>query len=102
MPKFIMSNCGESFADSHPLTLTRKEGELLAMLVQRAGVTVPREILTMQIWGYGAGNRTRTLDVHIHRLRKKLGMHRGQYIETVFGIGYRFRPLDASYFNTPG
>lgn len=84
--------------DSRPLTLTRKEYDLLAMLVQHAGEIVPREALLMRIWGYGADIRTRTLDVHIRRLRKKLGTLADQYIETIFGIGYRFQPFHAPRF----
>ena len=45
--------------------------------------------------GYGAEIRTRTLDVHVRRLRKKLGGYADQYIETIFGIGYRFQPFHA-------
>jgi DNA-binding response OmpR family regulator len=84
--------------DSHALTLTRKEYDLLALLVQHAGEIVPREALLMQIWGYGAEIRTRTLDVHIRRLRKKLSVYADQYIETIFGIGYRFQPFHAPRF----
>ena len=84
--------------DSHALTLTRKEYDLLALLVQHATEIVPREALLMQIWGYGAEIRTRTLDVHIRRLRKKLGTYADQYIETIFGIGYRFQPFHAPRF----
>lgn len=84
--------------DSVALTLTRKEYDLLALLVQHAGEIVPREALLMRIWGYGAEIRTRTLDVHIRRLRKKLGGYADQYIETIFGIGYRFQPFHAPRF----
>ncbi|HYM12909.1 MAG TPA: winged helix-turn-helix domain-containing protein [Bryobacterales bacterium] len=78
--------------DGAPLTLTRKEYELLALLSQNAGEIVPRPELLMRIWGYGEGIRTRTLDVHIRRLRRKLAPFTEQYIETIFGVGYRFQP----------
>ena len=84
--------------DGHRLTLTRKEYDLLALLVQHAGEIIPREALLMRIWGYGAEIRTRTLDVHIRRLRKKLAAYADQYIETIFGIGYRFQPFHAPRF----
>jgi DNA-binding response OmpR family regulator len=87
--------------DNRALTLTRKEYDLLALLVQHAGEIVPREALLMRIWGYGADIRTRTLDVHIRRLRKKLGTLADQYIETIFGIGYRFQPFHAPRFRQP-
>ncbi len=77
--------------DSEPLQLTRKEYELLAALVRNAGEIVPREALLMGVWGYSRQIRTRTLDVHIRRLRRKLGGYE-QYIETIFGVGYRFQP----------
>jgi DNA-binding response OmpR family regulator len=79
--------------DLEGLRLTRKEYELLALLVQNAGEIVAREDLLFQIWGYGSQIRTRTLDVHIRRLRKKLGSYAELYIETIFGIGYRFQPF---------
>jgi DNA-binding response OmpR family regulator len=81
--------------DSQPLNLTRKEYDLLAALVQNAGEIVRREALLMNVWGYGGEIRTRTLDVHIRRLRKKLNGYAEQYIETIFGVGYRFQPYRA-------
>jgi DNA-binding response OmpR family regulator len=78
--------------DERRMVLTRKEFELLSLLVQNAGEIIPREALLWRIWGYSTQIRTRTLDVHIRRLRKKLGTYSEQYIETIFGIGYRFQP----------
>jgi DNA-binding response OmpR family regulator len=84
---------GLAVLDSRRLTLTRKEYQLLAVLVENAGKLIPREVLLMRVWGYGDGIRTRTLDVHIRRLRKHLGSYSHQYIETIFGFGYRFQPV---------
>ena len=84
--------------DSERMILTRKEYDLLSLLVQHAGEIIPREALLMQVWGYSAEIRTRTLDVHVRRLRKKLGGYADQYIETIFGIGYRFQPFHAPRF----
>jgi DNA-binding response OmpR family regulator len=81
--------------DTKPLGLTRKEYELLALLIRNAGDVVSRETLLLRVWGYNNQIRTRTLDVHIRRLRKKLGQHSGVYIETIFGVGYRFQPFRA-------
>ncbi|MGA2325845.1 MAG: winged helix-turn-helix domain-containing protein [Bryobacteraceae bacterium] len=78
--------------DARPVKLTRKEYELFALLARNAGEIVPREVLLLRVWGYGQGIRTRTLDVHIRRLRKKLGAYGDRYIETIFGVGYRFQP----------
>jgi DNA-binding response OmpR family regulator len=82
--------------DSRLVVLTRKEHELLSMLARNAGEIIPREVLLSRIWGYGKDIRTRTLDVHIRRLRKKLGIYGEQYIETIFGVGYRFQPYRES------
>jgi DNA-binding response OmpR family regulator len=79
--------------DGQRLVLRKKEFNLLALLVQNAGQVVSRESLLSLVWGYSGGVRTRTLDVHVRRLRSKLGSHADRYIETIFGIGYRFRPL---------
>src|SRR5579864_7093404 len=87
--------------DSQRMVLTRKEYDLLALLVQHAGEIIPRDALLMRVWGYGADSRTRTLDVHVRRLRKKLGSFADQYIETIFGIGYRFQPFHAPRFFQP-
>ena len=88
--------------DSRRLLLTRKEYGLLLLLVENAGEVVPREVLLMRVWGYGSGIRTRTLDVHIRRLRKHLGSYSAPCIETIFGIGYRFQPFRASRRFQPG
>jgi DNA-binding response OmpR family regulator len=79
--------------DSCPIVLNRKEYALLSFLVRNAGVVIPRDALLWEIWGYSPEIHTRTLDVHIRRLRKKLGIYSERYIETIFGIGYRFQPF---------
>jgi DNA-binding response OmpR family regulator len=93
-----------AFLDSQRIILTRKEYDLLSLLVQHAGEIIPREALLMRVWGYSPEIRTRTLDVHVRRLRKKLGGYADQYIETIFGIGYRFQPYHAPRFfqSSPG
>jgi len=78
--------------DGTPLKLTFKAYSLLAFLVRHPGELVPREELLLHVWGYTADIRTRTLDVHVRRLRKSLGSYGISYIETIFGIGYRFQP----------
>jgi DNA-binding response OmpR family regulator len=80
-----------AFIDLREVILTRKEHELLALLLDNAGDIVPREILLERVWGYSRDIRTRTLDVHVRRLRKKLFPYGETYIETIFGIGYRFQ-----------
>ena len=88
--------------DTRRLLLTRKEYELLVLLVENAGELVPRDVLLMRVWGYGSEIRTRTLDVHIRRLRRQLGSYGAPYIETIFGIGYRFQPFRANGRFQPG
>ena len=79
--------------DSVHLTLTNKEFELLALLVRHPGELICRETLLQRVWGYSNEIRTRTLDVHVRRLRLKIGAaYSWHYIETVFGMGYRFQP----------
>jgi len=71
------------------LSLTRREFDLLAFLLQHPGRVVSREELLRKVWGYGYLGETRTVDVHIRRLRMKLG-ESGRAIETVMGAGYKF------------
>jgi len=87
--------------DRVPLKLTSKSFFLLAFLVRHSGELIPREVLLQCIWGYGARIRTRTLDVHIRRLRKHLGSYANIYIETIFGVGYRFQPWHTRTTSSP-
>lgn len=91
---------GSLAVDARRVQLTRKEAALLVALVGNAGDIMTREVLLSRVWGYGPMIRTRTLDVHIRRLRKKLGIHGDRYIETIFGVGYRFQPYRESRPNT--
>jgi DNA-binding response OmpR family regulator len=75
--------------DGGRVRLTRKEFELLAALAKSAGRVLTRERLIEDVWGFDYGGDPRTLDVHIRRLRHKLGCT-GDCIETVIGVGYRF------------
>lgn len=69
--------------------LTRKEFALLKHLIENSGRVAARQQLLDNVWGYSYFGDTRTLDVHIRRLRQKLG-DCGGCVETVVGIGYRF------------
>jgi two-component system alkaline phosphatase synthesis response regulator PhoP len=68
----------------------KKEFELLAFLASNRGKVFPRETLLNRIWGENVYVVDRTVDVHISKIREKLGVH-GDLIETVKGVGYRFR-----------
>jgi DNA-binding response OmpR family regulator len=81
--------------DGMLMKLPYKAFALLALLLRHPGQLIPRDTLLMLVWGYGADIRTRTLDVHIRRLRKSLGSYGDAYIETVFGVGYRLQPCRA-------
>jgi two-component system alkaline phosphatase synthesis response regulator PhoP len=78
--------------DGQTLILTRKEFDLLAFLVRRAGELVSRTVLLTVVWEYKAEIRTRTIDVHIRHLRQSLGCYGKHYIKTILGKGYRFQP----------
>lgn len=71
------------------LDLTFKEFELLQHLASRPGRVCSRSALLQEVWGYDFFGGTRTVDVHIRRLRAKLG-HEAHMIETVRNVGYRF------------
>jgi DNA-binding response OmpR family regulator len=75
--------------DGQPVRLTRREFELLRFLVENRNRVLSRERLLQRVWGYEHFIETRSVDVHVGRLRAKLGAA-GQQIETVVGLGYRF------------
>ena len=73
-----------------PLDLTYMEYELLKFLAQNPGKVFTREILLSRVWGYEYYGGARTVDVHIRRLRAKLGEEHANLIQTVRSVGYRF------------
>lgn len=73
-----------------PLDLTFKEFELLKFLAQHPGRVFSRQQLLQEVWGYDYFGGTRTVDVHIRRLRAKLGLEHETLIGTVRNVGYRF------------
>ena len=75
--------------DGDPVRLTRREFELLRYLVQNKNRVVSRDKLLERVWGYDRLVETRSVDVHVGRLRQKLGTA-GHQIETAVGLGYRF------------
>ncbi len=76
--------------DQHPLDLTYMEYELLKFLAQHPGRVFTRETLLSRVWGYEYYGGARTVDVHIRRLRAKLGEEHANLISTVRSVGYRF------------
>ncbi len=79
-----------------PLDLTYKEFELLKFLAQHAGRVFTRAQLLQEVWGYDYFGGTRTVDVHVRRLRAKLGPDNEALIGTVRNVGYRFVPPGAA------
>ena len=73
-----------------PVDLTYKEFELLKFLATHAGKAFTREALLDKVWGYDYFGGTRTVDVHIRRLRSKIEAGGAAYIETVRNVGYKF------------
>ena len=76
--------------DDHPLEMPPKELELLYFLAASPNQVFTREQLLDQIWGYEYIGDTRTVDVHIKRLREKIKDHPSWSLSTVWGIGYKF------------
>ena len=76
--------------DGQPLDLTYMEYELLKFLAQHPGKVFTREILLSRVWGYEYYGGARTVDVHVRRLRAKLGDEHANLIQTVRSVGYRF------------
>ncbi len=76
--------------DDEPLELTYTEFELLKFLATHPGRVFSREQLLNEVWGYDYYGGTRTVDVHIRRLRAKLGAEHEALISTVRNVGYRF------------
>lgn len=74
--------------DGRRVELTAQEMALLLALMEKPDTPVSREQLLRKAWGYQSIGETRTVDVHVQRLRKKLGC---EYIETVYKCGYRLR-----------
>lgn len=71
-----------------PVELTYKEFELLLLLVKNKNIALYREIIYEKVWNDPFTEDTRTVDLHINRIRKKLGLEK--HIQTVFKVGYRF------------
>jgi DNA-binding response OmpR family regulator len=86
--------------DGVTIKLTNKEFTLLSVLAKKRGRVVVRQQLLDQVWGYSYYGDARTLDVHIRRLRQKLGPC-GDCIETVVGVGYRFLGCAATSVGAP-
>ena len=79
----------EVLKSNEKIDLTLKEFELLRLLLQNKGKVLSRNYLLDKIWGYEYYGETRTVDVHIRYLRKKIEGSNEKYIETIRGVGYK-------------
>ncbi|MDE2838512.1 MAG: response regulator transcription factor [Chloroflexota bacterium] len=79
------------FLAGRPVVLAFKEYELLKLMAANPGRVYSRETLLEQVWGYQYFGGTRTVDVHIRRLRSKIEDASHTFIDTVWNVGYRFR-----------
>ncbi|PRR84121.1 response regulator [Clostridium vincentii] len=88
----------EVFIEDVKVDLTLKEFELLQILIKNKGKILQRETLLDKIWGYEYIGETRTVDVHIRYIRKKIEEDdkNPRFIETIRGVGYRFNPLQSN------
>ena len=80
-------------ADGEVIGLTLKEYELLKRLMENPNIVMTRDSLLEEIWGYDFDGETRTVDVHIRRLREKIETHPSdpKYVYTKWGVGYYFK-----------
>jgi two-component system alkaline phosphatase synthesis response regulator PhoP len=88
-------NKQEVLRDGMPVELTAKEYGLLRYLISNANERLPRQVLLEQVWGYKQVLNTRTLDLHVAQLRRKLEANpkEPRHILTLFGSGYKFVPF---------
>jgi two-component system, OmpR family, phosphate regulon response regulator PhoB len=89
-PVVVDTGASQAEVDGEPLTLTPTEFKLLVVLMERRGRVQSRRQLLEAVWDTTADITTRTVDMHVQRLRAKLGDH-ADWLETVRGFGYRFR-----------
>jgi DNA-binding response OmpR family regulator len=80
----------QATVDGRPIDLTYMEYELLRFFIEHQGRVWSREQLLQKVWGYDYFGGARTVDVHVRRLRAKLGEERASWITTVRSVGYRF------------
>ena len=93
----IDTNRYDVFLSGKPVLLTFKEYELLKLLASNPGRVYGREALLEQVWGYAYFGGTRTVDVHVRRLRSKIEDANHTFIDTVWNVGYRFNTDKKSY-----
>lgn len=86
----INSGSRRVFADGEEIRLTNKEYRILIYFIENKDMVINREKLLENIWGFDFIGESRTIDVHVKELRKKIGDFNGNLIETIWSVGYRF------------
>ena len=76
-------------SDGSPVDLSFKEFELLTYFIENQGIALSREKILNNVWNYDYFGDVRTIDTHVKKLRSKLG-DKGEYIKTIWGMGYKF------------
>tara|TARA_B110000116_G_C16763511_1_gene549655 strand:+ start:769 stop:1437 length:669 start_codon:yes stop_codon:yes gene_type:complete len=84
----------EVYVSDKKMALTYKEFQLLVLLASNPGHVYSREDLLSRIWGYDYLGGTRTVDVHVRRLRSKIEDSSNVFVETVWNVGYKFKVID--------
>ncbi|MEG0310032.1 MAG: response regulator transcription factor [Eubacterium sp.] len=79
--------------EGEEIHLTPKEFDLLYLLASNLEQVFPRDTLLEKIWGYDYYGDTRTVDMHVQRIRRKIDTQPNKFIQTVFGIGYKMRKI---------
>ncbi len=82
----------EVFRHGDPVALSAREFQLIKYFIEHRGATLSRKELLKEVWGYGGVASTRTVDVHVFTLRRKLETNPShpQFIQTIIGLGYKF------------
>lgn len=80
--------------DGTPVELSYKEFELLTYFIENQGIALSREKILNNVWNYDYFGDARTIDTHVKKLRSKLG-DKGEYIKTIWGMGYKFEVQSA-------
>ena len=87
---FIDKSAHQVTVDGQGIELSYKEFELLTYFAENQGIALSREKILNHVWNYDYFGDARTIDTHVKKLRSKLGKEVGEYIKTIWGMGYKF------------
>ena len=92
----INKEAHQAYVDGEPIELSYKEFELLTYFMENPGIALSREKILNGVWNYDYFGDARTIDTHVKKLRAKLGEKGNRYIQTIWGLGYKFEvvPMD--------